>query len=454
MIAAGAFPFAGERAPSSETPRVGDGVIVLDADAGSQYTSPNAVSALHRMGIHANADGPAARRARLRRRRRPRPPSNAREPVTEEIERGRRSRCSSALHPAARAAAQVVGARAAAARRLRAAPPRPAAAVEGRHDPRDPPPGEEQPADDLVAAAAAGPAAGVARGEGGDRGVGAAHPLDRARARDPVARGGRGRAVRRDRAAARAHGRGERWCRPIGRCDFRSTATPASCRRRSRRRWRSCSPSCCRTRSTTPFRDGRPRAATSCSSCDDDGDRAACAGDRRRRRACPRASPSTRPPGLGLSIVRALVTSDSGGHDRHARPRRRAGPGTVVELRVPGPREVRDQRGEASSWRSCWWRSTPDWRRSHALRSLRRSSDVPPQMPESWLVARANSRHALCAALAGTRPWRSRSARSPGRWCRPGRTGRDRVTASGYVRHSSDRVEKEQSWLASDTEHL
>ena len=36
---------------------------------------------------------------------------------------------------------------------------------------------------------------------------------------------------------------------------------------------------------------------------------------------------------------------------------------------------------------------------SHALRSLRRSSsEVPPQMPDSWLVARANSRHGSTAS--------------------------------------------------------
>ena len=125
----------------------------------------------------------------------------------------------------------VSGAVVLAPRRLRAAPPRPAAAVEGRHDPRDPPPGEEQPADDLVAAAAAGPPARVARGEGGDRGVGAPDPLDRARARDAVARGRRRRRLRRDRAAARPHGRGGPVvARPAGAAS-RSTATPARCRR-------------------------------------------------------------------------------------------------------------------------------------------------------------------------------------------------------------------------------
>ena len=38
-------------------PRVGDGVMVVDAEARVQYASPNAVSALHRVGINANAVG-------------------------------------------------------------------------------------------------------------------------------------------------------------------------------------------------------------------------------------------------------------------------------------------------------------------------------------------------------------------------------------------------------------
>ena len=84
MIAAGAFPFPGPRLPVPE-PRVGDGVMVLDADARVRYASPNAVSALHRVGISANAtglrlaelgfdDGPV--RAAFERR----------EPVLEEVE--------------------------------------------------------------------------------------------------------------------------------------------------------------------------------------------------------------------------------------------------------------------------------------------------------------------------------------------------------------------------------
>ena len=84
MITAGTFPYPGDRQPAAE-PRVGDGVMVLDADARVRYSSPNAVSALHRVGISANAtglrlaelgfdDGPV--RASFERR----------EPVVEEVE--------------------------------------------------------------------------------------------------------------------------------------------------------------------------------------------------------------------------------------------------------------------------------------------------------------------------------------------------------------------------------
>jgi two-component sensor histidine kinase len=57
MIAEGSFPFHGLVADSSAAPRVGDGVMVLDDDARVRYASPNAVSALHRVGISANAVG-------------------------------------------------------------------------------------------------------------------------------------------------------------------------------------------------------------------------------------------------------------------------------------------------------------------------------------------------------------------------------------------------------------
>jgi two-component sensor histidine kinase len=57
MIASGDFPFAGDDVESEEAPRVGDGVIVLDSSGRVEYTSPNAVSTLHRLGVHANAEG-------------------------------------------------------------------------------------------------------------------------------------------------------------------------------------------------------------------------------------------------------------------------------------------------------------------------------------------------------------------------------------------------------------
>jgi two-component sensor histidine kinase len=57
MIASGAFPFAQRVGDSSAAPRVGDGVMWLDAQAEVQYVSPNANSALHRVGIQATALG-------------------------------------------------------------------------------------------------------------------------------------------------------------------------------------------------------------------------------------------------------------------------------------------------------------------------------------------------------------------------------------------------------------
>ena len=57
MIAAGDFPFEAQDGETEEAPRVGDGVILLDAAGRVEYTSPNGVSALHRVGVHANAEG-------------------------------------------------------------------------------------------------------------------------------------------------------------------------------------------------------------------------------------------------------------------------------------------------------------------------------------------------------------------------------------------------------------
>ncbi len=57
MIEAGSYPFARDPDDQYKAPRVGDGVLVLGADGRVEYNSPNAVSALHRLGVHRNAEG-------------------------------------------------------------------------------------------------------------------------------------------------------------------------------------------------------------------------------------------------------------------------------------------------------------------------------------------------------------------------------------------------------------
>ncbi len=57
MIAQGAFPFSRDEVPGEESPRVGDGAMVLDQGMRVIYTSPNAMSGLHRMGIRASSEG-------------------------------------------------------------------------------------------------------------------------------------------------------------------------------------------------------------------------------------------------------------------------------------------------------------------------------------------------------------------------------------------------------------
>jgi two-component sensor histidine kinase len=57
MIADGAFPFGAEDDVDAETTRVGDGVVLLDGSQRVTFASPNAVSALHRVGVHANTEG-------------------------------------------------------------------------------------------------------------------------------------------------------------------------------------------------------------------------------------------------------------------------------------------------------------------------------------------------------------------------------------------------------------
>ncbi len=87
MIASGAFPFAGEQGPSEEAPRVGDGVILLDGSMRVVYASPNAVSALHRISVHANSEGRRLGELGLPETAIRTAFTQAR-PATEEVERG------------------------------------------------------------------------------------------------------------------------------------------------------------------------------------------------------------------------------------------------------------------------------------------------------------------------------------------------------------------------------
>ncbi|MDQ1444797.1 MAG: two-component system, sensor histidine kinase PdtaS [Acidimicrobiaceae bacterium] len=57
MILNGEFPFEADEGPAEEAPRVGDGVLVLDSHGRIEYASPNAINALHRMGIYSNTEG-------------------------------------------------------------------------------------------------------------------------------------------------------------------------------------------------------------------------------------------------------------------------------------------------------------------------------------------------------------------------------------------------------------
>ena len=57
MMAAGSFPYSADIIDPEDLPRVGDGVVMLDSDAQLLYASPNAVSTLHRIGVHGQTKG-------------------------------------------------------------------------------------------------------------------------------------------------------------------------------------------------------------------------------------------------------------------------------------------------------------------------------------------------------------------------------------------------------------
>jgi two-component sensor histidine kinase len=57
MVTESAFPFPSEDVATEETPRVGDGVVVVDAEGRVEFASPNALNAFHRMGVYSPPEG-------------------------------------------------------------------------------------------------------------------------------------------------------------------------------------------------------------------------------------------------------------------------------------------------------------------------------------------------------------------------------------------------------------
>ena len=57
MIAAGTFPYQDNEVNLEQVPRVGDGMLVIDPESRIQYASPNALSTLHRVGVLGNVAG-------------------------------------------------------------------------------------------------------------------------------------------------------------------------------------------------------------------------------------------------------------------------------------------------------------------------------------------------------------------------------------------------------------
>ncbi|MDA8062322.1 MAG: histidine kinase N-terminal domain-containing protein [Actinomycetota bacterium] len=85
MISNGELPFPLDE--EGEAPRVGDGVMVLDAAARVEFASPNAVNALHRMGLYNSIEGLRLEEAGLHQTAIA-AAFAGRQPVTEEVVRG------------------------------------------------------------------------------------------------------------------------------------------------------------------------------------------------------------------------------------------------------------------------------------------------------------------------------------------------------------------------------
>jgi two-component sensor histidine kinase len=57
MVAEAAFPYPDEDVGAEEAPRVGDGFVVVDAEGRVEFATPNAINALHRMGVYSPPEG-------------------------------------------------------------------------------------------------------------------------------------------------------------------------------------------------------------------------------------------------------------------------------------------------------------------------------------------------------------------------------------------------------------
>ena len=336
MVGEGRFPFPGPMPDPEHAPRVGDGLVRLDRTGHVVYASPNALSAFRRLGRHRR---PARRPPRPHHRPAVAPAPGALdeprgsaalaavlrfgEPRESEVEAQGATVLLRALplspggEPRGRAGARP--------RRHRAAPPRPAAHRQGRDDPRDPPPGEEQPADGRRAAAPAGPPDGGAGGADGARGVGPAGVVDRDGARDAVAGAAR-TSVPFDEIADRVLAMCAEVAAPESRGRVVARGRSASCRPRSRRRWRWCSPSSCRTPWSTP--PGRRTAAIEVRADAAATAPAAGRGRRRRRRAAARASTWPRARGSGCRSCARCRRASCGGEPSSVERGARAGSGT------------------------------------------------------------------------------------------------------------------------------